>query len=466
MKLSFYGAARGVTGSCYLIEHKGTRLLVDCGLFQGGRELDEDNAEPFGFDAASIDIVLLTHAHLDHCGRLPLLVKRGFRGEIITTAASRALARVVLLDAAHLQEEDARWRVRKLARRSKNKNEMPEPLYTQLDALDTLDYFGRVVRYDEPMAIAPGLAATFFDAGHILGSASIRLCCEVDGKERSMVFSGDIGNANRPILRDPTPPPVSDVVVMETTYGNRLHKPLAPSVEELYQAIEDTFGRGGNVIIPTFALERAQEILFHLREGVESGRLSRNLPVFLDSPMAISATEIFRRHPECFDTQTLAMFDAGRDPMSWRGLRFTADTADSMALNNITSGAVILAGSGMATGGRVRHHMKHHLWRENSSVVFVGFAAEGTLARRIIDGAKTVVLFGEEIAVRAHIYTINGFSAHADRDELLAWHKHSQAAKTFLVHGEENVMQVFAAQLQNTQVDMPQLGQSFTVFDF
>ena len=467
MKLSFYGAARGVTGSCYLVESAGKRILIDCGLYQGGRELSEENVAPFGFDAAAIDFVLLTHAHLDHCGRLPLLAKRGFQGEIITTAASRELAKVVMLDSAHLQEEDARWQSRKLMRQNKDKGELPQPLYTQLDTLNCLDYFGRTAHYNQPMVIAKGITATFLDAGHILGSASIYLQIEDDGKKRSIVFSGDIGNAKRPILRDPTPPPISDVVVMETTYGDRLHKPLEPSIEELYQAIEETFRRGGNVIIPTFALERAQEILFYLRVGVESGRLRHNVQVFLDSPMAISATEIFRRHPECFDAETRTLFDSGQDPFFLPGLHFTHESSESMALNAITSGAVILAGSGMATGGRVRHHLKHNLWRENSSVVFVGFAAQGTLARRIIDGAKTVTLFGEEILVRAKIYTINGFSAHADRDELLAWHQHSRAPRTFLVHGEEEVMQKFSTQLSlqspDTHIERPELGQTFNL---
>ncbi len=273
MKLSFHGAARGVTGSCYLVESAGKRLLIDCGLYQGGRELSEENVAPFGFDAAAIDFVLLTHAHLDHCGRLPLLAKRGFHGEIITTAASRELAKVVMLDSAHLQEEDARWQSRKLMRQNKDKGELPQPLYTQLDTLNCLDYFGRTAHYNQPLVIAQGITATFLDAGHILGSASIHLQIEDEGEKRSIVFSGDIGNAKRPILRDPTPPPISDVVVMETTYGDRLHKPLEPSIEELYQAIEETFRRGGNVVIPTVALERAQEILFYLRAGVESGRL-------------------------------------------------------------------------------------------------------------------------------------------------------------------------------------------------
>lgn len=459
MKTSFHGADRGVTGSCHLVECAGKRVLIDCGLYQGGHELNEENAAPFGFDAGAIDYVLLTHAHLDHCGRLPLLVKRGFRGEIITTAATRELARVVMLDAAHLQEEEANRQARKSARHGSA--EVPQPLYTTLDALNTLDCFGRIAAYDRPMELAPGLRATFLDAGHILGSASIYLQLEEDGRSRSVAFSGDLGNSGRPLLRDPVPPPRADAVVMETTYGDRLHKSLQSSVEELYQAIEDTFRRGGNVIIPTFALERAQELLYYLREGVEGGRLSKSMQVFLDSPMAISATEIFRRHPECFDPEAFAKFGHGRDPFMLPGLHFTREIADSMDLNRISSGAVILAGSGMATGGRVRHHLKHNLWRQNSSVIFVGFAAKGTLARQIIDGAKTVHLFGEEIPVRARIHTINGFSAHADRDELLAWHHRVGAPRTFLVHGEEEVMRQFGALLENTKVEMPTLGQAY-----
>lgn len=459
MKLSFHGAARGVTGSCHLVECGGKRILIDCGLYQGGRELEEENAAPFGFDAAAIDFVLLTHAHLDHCGRIPLLAKRGFTGEIITTAASRELARIVMLDAAYLQEEDARWRAKKLARRGKDGS--AGPLYDRLDALNSLEFFGRTASYDQPLELAPGLAATFLDAGHILGSASVCLDLTERNQARRVVFSGDIGNSGRPLLRDPTPPPTCDVVVMETTYGDRLHKPLAPSIEELYQAIEDTFRRGGNVIIPTFALERAQEVLYYLHAGVRSGRLRASMQVFLDSPMAISATEVFRRHPECFDGEATQLFARGDDPFSLSGLHFTRESSESMALNTITGGAVILAGSGMASGGRVRHHLKHNLWRENSGVIFVGFAAKGTLARRIIDGAQSVALFGEEIPVRARIYTINGFSAHAGCDELLAWQRHTRAPHTFLVHGEEAAMQQFAAQLQNTQVEMPVPGQAY-----
>lgn len=459
MKLSFHGANRGVTGSCHLLEAAGKRLLIDCGLYQGGQEIVEENSRPFGFDPRHIDFVLLTHAHLDHCGRLPLLAKRGFRGEIITTAATRELARVVMLDAAHLQEEEADWQARKFARRGSS--ETPEPLYTTLDALNALDYFGRAAAYNTAIELAPGLRASFFDAGHILGSASVQVIAEEAGHRRSIAFSGDIGNSGRPLLRDPVPPPHADYLVMETTYGDRLHKSLAASVEELYQAIDDTFQRGGNIIIPTFALERAQELLYYLREAVESGRLPKSMQVFLDSPMAISATEIFRRHPECFDRAAFAKFGRGRDPFALPGLHYVHEAAQSMELNRISGGAVILAGSGMATGGRVRHHLKHNLWRQNCSVIFVGFAAIGTLARQIIDGAKTVQLFGEEIPVKARIYTINGFSAHADRDELIAWHQRVAPRRTFLVHGEEAVMTQFARRLDNTQVEMPALGDEY-----
>lgn len=459
MRLSFHGADREVTGSCHLLECCGKRVLVDCGLFQGGRELEEENAQPFGFDPKKIDYLLLTHAHLDHCGRIPLLVKQGFRGEIVTTAATRELARLVMLDAAHLQEEEAERQSRKVARtRGHHSRQWVKPLYTVLDALDSMDCFGRMAEYGKALDIAPGIRATFLDAGHILGSASIFLELEEKGHRKTLLFSGDLGYSGRPILRDPTPPPHADVVVMETTYGDRLHKALEPSVEELYTAIEDTFHRGGNVVIPTFALERAQEILFFLHQGVESGRLPASLQVFLDSPMAISATEIFKRHPECYDETTAELFREGNDPFDLPGLHFTRETAQSMALNGI-SGAVIMAGSGMCTGGRVRHHLRHNLWRRDSSVVFVGYAARGTLARIIIDGAKRVRIFHEDIPIHAKIYTIGGFSAHADRDELLYWYERTgRPRRTILVHGEEEVMHRFAHHLTDTRVLMPKIG--------
>jgi metallo-beta-lactamase family protein len=456
VKISFHGADRDVTGSCHLVEAAGKRILIDCGFFQSGRELEDENAAPFGFDAASIDVMLLTHAHLDHCGRVPLLHKRGFRGEIIATAATRELARVVMLDAAHLQEEEARRTARRNARRPESGD--GAPLYTTLDALDSCDAFGRVAAYGQAIALAPGVAATFFDAGHILGSASILLELEEGGRKRRVLFSGDLGNAGRPLLRPPADPPEVDVVVMETTYGDRLHKPIAPSIEELYQAIGAAFQRGGNVVIPTFALERAQELLYVLRQGRDRNRLPPTMQVFLDSPMAITATEIYRRHPEGYEPEVADLFRDGRDPFALPGLHLARESADSMAINRIAGGAVIMAGSGMATGGRIRHHLRHNLWRADAAVVFVGFAAKGTLARQIIDGAKQVEIFGETIAVRAEVHTINGFSAHADQAELLAWHAHTHAERTILVHGDADVMRVFAEKLGGAKIEFPALG--------
>lgn len=390
------------------------------------------------------------------------------KGEVIATAASVELARLVMLDAAGLQEEEARYQLRKARRHHGNQgkhgknNRETEPLYTTLDALNSLEHFGRRASYDQPLQTAPGIRATFLDAGHILGSASILLELEEDGRSRRLLFSGDLGYSGRAILRDPATPPAVDTVVMETTYGDRLHKQLQPSIDELYEVINATIGRGGNVIIPTFALERAQEILYYLREGVRNRRIERFTNVFLDSPMAISATQIFERHPECFDAETLSLSHGGADPFDLPGLHFTRERSESMAINQIDGGAVIMAGSGMCTGGRVRHHLKHNLWNKQNSIVFVGYAAQGTLARRIIDGAERVRVFGEDIPVRADIHTIGGFSAHADQAELLAWHAHTGNPKTtFLVHGEEDSMQVFAKKLKTARVEMPALHQSY-----
>jgi len=460
VKISFHGADRGVTGSCHLVECAGKKILIDCGLYQGGRELEEENAEDFGFDAASIDYLLLTHAHLDHCGRIPLLVRRGFDGKILTTRATRELAPLVRLDSAQLQDEEARYQTRRQARHGRH-HEI-RPLYSVLDVMNTTERFDGPVEYRKPLDVAPGIKATFFDAGHILGSASVFLELEENGRKRTVLFSGDIGNSGRPLLRPPATPAHADVVVMETTYGDRSHRKLEPSVDELYDAINSTLSRGGNVIIPTFALERAQELLFYLREGVERKRLPGSLQVFLDSPMAISATEIFQRHPECYEPDVARLFRQHDDPFDLPGLHFTRETAESIALNKVSGGAVIMAGSGMCTGGRVRHHLKENLWRSQSSVIFVGFAARGTLARQIIDGAESVKIFGEPYPVKAAIHTINGFSAHADQSELLAWHAGlGKPETTYLVHGEEETMGRFAKLLTGTDARMPRLGEEF-----
>ena len=460
MKLSFHGAAQGVTGSCHLIEAVGRRILVDCGLFQGSRELHDDNDVPFGFDARAVDFVLLTHAHLDHCGRLPLLVKRGFRGEIIATQATFELARLVMLDAANLQEEGAR------PRHGDKRHHAPPPrpaLYTVIDTMDCIARFGRAATYKQTITVCPGVRATFYTAGHILGSASILVEVEENGASHSALFSGDIGSATPRLLPPPEVPPSADAVVMETTYGDRLHRSFDETLKEFYQVVSATLGRGGHVGIPTVALERAQEILFFLRQGLEQNKLPPSFPVYLDSPMAISATQIFERHRDDFTPAVKALFDQGQDPFSLPGLHFTREKADSIAINQVKGGAIIMAGSGMATGGRIVHHLMHNVSRPEASIVFVGYAAVGTPARRIIDGEKNVFLLGERVAVKAQICTINGFSAHADQNELLAWQARV-AGKKFvaLVHGEQSSMEAFAEKLRG-KVVMPKLNDEITV---
>jgi metallo-beta-lactamase family protein len=456
--LTCHGAAGEVTGSCHLLEHAGRRILVDCGLFQGSDALEGENAHAFAFDPASIDFVLLTHAHLDHCGRLPLLARRGFRGEIIATAPTRELARLVLSDAASLQEEEAKARTRKL-------RDFAAPLYTLEDAFHAMDFFGRRAEYGQDIALAPGLSVRFIDAGHMLGSASVVVETGEGASRRRIVFSGDLGNPGRPLLRATEPPPAADVVVIESTYGDRDHRSMAASVAELIGAVADRIERGGNVVIPTFALERAQEILYHLADGIRDGILPRTLPVFLDSPMAISATETFARYPEYLGEEARRRLADG-DLFGLPTLRFTRETADSMALNRIKGGAVILAGSGMCTGGRVRHHLRHNLWRKHAGVIFVGYAARVTPARRIIDGAETVRLFGEDVRVQARIWTINGFSAHAGQHDLLGWLGHAAPKKAVLVHGEaERGLSALASRVEALGIDcvVPAQGQTLAL---
>jgi metallo-beta-lactamase family protein len=452
MQISFHGADRDVTGSCHLIECAGQRILIDCGMFQGSRELEEENAGPLGFDPAAVDVMLLTHAHLDHCGRLPLLVKRGFRGRALCTAATAELANIVMQDAAHMAEDDANWE----AKRHPGRRSVP--LYTRADAAAAAARFTRPCRYGERVALDNGLTVSFHEAGHILGSASVLLEFSEQGRARSVLFSGDIGSSNRPILREPAPPR-ADIVVMETTYGDRGHRTPADSIAELIEVVRDAQARGGNVVIPSFALERSQEILYVLREAVEAGQLPAGLAVYMDSPMAVSAIEVYRRHPECYDEQAAALIARGGDLFGFAGLHLVREASESRALNKLPGGAVILAGSGMCTGGRVRHHLVNNLPRADSSIVFVGYASQGTPARRIIDGAATVRLFGDEVPVRAGVHTIGGFSAHADQTELLRWHAAAGGAeRTILVHGEAKAMAAFAALLPGVPVLMPTAG--------
>lgn len=433
MQISFHGAAGQVTGSCHLFEHAGLSILIDCGLFQGSHEAPAENAGDFGFDPSDIDVVLLTHAHLDHCGRIPLLVRRGFRGEIISTAATRELARIVMLDSAHIQEEDTKHHTR--YRRQRGRKTLPR-LYGIPDALRAMDFFGRVAQLDDPIDLGRGIRVTFIEAGHILGSASVVIEAGSGPDARRIVFSGDLGNGGRPVLPDPADPPEADYVVLESTYGDRAHRSFEASSTELVEAILKIHDRGGNAIVPSFALERTQEVLFVLSDAIRKKELPKNLAVFVDSPMAISATEIFERYPEAFQPRFRTTL-AARDPFGLEGLRFTRGTEDSKAINKITSGAVIVAGSGMCTGGRVLHHLQRNLWRKECGVILVGYAAEGTLARRLVDGARSVKIYGQTIAVKAEVFTINGFSAHADESELLAWHAHTgRPRRTFVVHGD------------------------------
>ena len=462
MKVSFHGATREVTGSCHLVECSGVRVLIDCGLYQGGYNHHHNNHQAFGFNPREIDFLLLTHAHLDHCGRIPLLASQGFRGEIITTAASRELARLVMLDAAHLQEEEADWLNRRAARQGRENHYAP--LYTTVDALSAVDYFGRTASYGSSIKLTDHLSASFHNAGHILGSASILLEHTHHGGHQRVLFSGDIGASHRELHDNPKPPANVDAVVMETTYGDRMHKALKPSVDELYDVIRDTFDRGGNVIIPAFAVERTQELLYYLREGISQNELPAHMQVFVDSPMAISATEIFRKHPDGFSKRIGNMFRAGQDPFHVPGVHFTRESSESIALNQISAGAVIIAGSGMCTGGRILHHLRHNLGRKNNSIVFIGYAARGTLARRIIDGAQQVQIFNEEIQVKAATHTIGGFSAHADRNELMAWWRTIGSPETtILVHGDEDAMNAFARRLRDTHVIIPQLQEEIGI---
>ncbi|WP_138465820.1 MBL fold metallo-hydrolase [Poseidonocella sp. HB161398] len=457
MKITFHGAAGEVTGSCHLVECAGKRILVDCGMFQGRRDLRQDNAAPFGFEPRALDLVLLTHAHLDHCGRLPLLAARGFDGEIVSTPATADLARLVMMDAAHLQEEDAR-------RDRLHGDADAEPLYDTLDALDAVDLFGRKPGYGERLELFPGIAATYFPAGHILGSASILLELEEEGRRRRVLFSGDIGPEERPLLDPASPPGEADVVVMESTYGDRDHRAFSATVAEFHAALRRAIEHDGNVIIPTFALERAQELLWVIRQGIETDTLPADLPVYLDSPMAISATRIFRRHPDAMRADLGEALRAGRDPFRMKGLHFVREARDSMELNRGKGGKVIMAGSGMCTGGRVRHHLRHNLGNPESHVIFVGFAAEGTLARIIIDGAREVKLFGQAVPVRARIHTINGFSAHAGASELARWHARTGTpSRTFLVHGEPHALEALARRLSPARTAIPKAHESFTL---
>jgi metallo-beta-lactamase family protein len=460
MRLTCYGAARGVTGSCHLLEIGEKRVLLDCGLFQG-KGADEQNEPPLDFDASTIDVLLVSHAHLDHIGRIPLLWKEGFRGRIISTRPTYELARLSLLDSARLMDADA-----SRARRKGRKDEPTEPLYDEEDVLDALDHWQEFLPYDKRFEVCEGVAVTMRDAGHIIGSAFLQLELAEGERELTLTFSGDLGNVNKPIIHDPKTPAKAEVVLMESTYGGREHRPFEESVTELEQVIRETVERGGNVMIPSFALERAQELLYVIYDAWRSGRIPKQTHIYLDSPMAIDATRIFTRHPEFFDDHALEMARLGGNPFSFEALTYTRHTNESMKINEHRSGAVIIAGSGMATGGRILHHMAHNLHRPECSLVFCGFQSHGTLGRRLVDGADEVRIHGQTIHPRAQIHTIGGFSGHAGKDTLLSWVKAAAPGRVLLVHGEPEVQDAFAEVLkgelaEGAKISCPELGVAY-----
>ena len=444
IKLTFLGAARNVTGSRYLLETDGARILVDCGLFQE-REYKSRNWEPFSVPPSSIDAILLTHAHLDHCGLIPKICREGFRGNVCCTGATADIAKIMLLDAAKLQEEDAEFK-RSRHRREGRRGPYPEiPLYTVEDAKASLPYFSHRVKYEEPVKIADILEAGFYDAGHVLGSSMIRLTLSQGGEEITVLFSGDVGRWQTPILRDPSLFSGADYVIVESTYGDRLHGNSADIADNLAEIINSTWKAGGNIVIPSFALERAQEVLYYLNRLLIDGRIP-HLPVFLDSPMVIDVTEVFEAHSELYDREMTLLVGLDRSPFEFPGLNMAETVDDSKAINRVPGTAIIIAGSGMCTGGRIKHHLVDNITRPESTILFVGYQAQGTLGRQIVNGDKKVRILGQYYPVRANIAQLSGFSAHADRDELMRWLSgfRKPPKRLFVTHGESEVADLFS----------------------
>ncbi|NLH49733.1 MAG: MBL fold metallo-hydrolase [Myxococcales bacterium] len=445
MRLEFHGAIQTVTGSAYVLQIGAERFLFDCGMYQGASWLEKRNFLPFYFDPRQIKDVIVTHAHIDHIGLLPKLVREGFAGKIHATSATVDLARILLLDAAHIAEADTERRNRKFGRAGRPQE---QPLYTAADAEKALEHLV-AHRYHEEVPIGDGLRVVFRDAGHILGSAFIQATATENGNTRRILFSGDIGNRDQAIIKDPEAPEPADVLLIESTYGDRLHKPRPDTMKELHDILAQAYRDGGNVVIPAFAVGRTQEILYRLRELADEGRLPA-FRVFVDSPLAISATRIVQDNPDCYDDETIYEISAsGRDPLAVPNLRFTRQTIESQEINNVKEPCLIISASGMCNAGRILHHLKHNLWRRENHIVFVGYQGEGTLGRLLVDGAPRVKIMGEEVAVAAHIHTIGGFSAHADRDGLLEWMQPLAAGKprTFIVHGEEKSAAAFAGEV-------------------
>lgn len=466
MKITFLGAARMVTGSCFHVRTEHDNFLIDCGLFQGQGAEEALNEKDFPFDPAEIDFILLTHAHIDHSGRIPKIFLDGFKGEVIATKPTTELCAIMLPDSGHIQEFEAEWKNRKRARAGK---EPIPPLYTLDDAVESIKLF-RSVKYDEEVQLTDTLKVRFNDAGHILGSSILEIWLKDNGRESKLVFTGDLGNKGLPILRDPTIIREADYLIIESTYGNKIHKPKQDNVEKFINIIYETMQKGGNIIIPSFAVGRTQEVIYELNKHV--GKYSHvieqvlHIPVFVDSPLAISATEVFRKNLDCYDEEAREYIENGDNPLDFPGLTFTKTAEESIALNTRPGSAVIISASGMCEAGRIKHHLKHNLWRKECSVVFVGYQAPGTLGRKIADGAKMVRIFGEEIEVDARVEVLEGFSGHADRDGLLEWIRNFEQLpkKLFIVHGEEESMLEFAGHIKSEfpcEVIIPSLGETY-----
>ncbi len=442
MKITFMGAARTVSGSCFIVECGNKRFALDCGLHQGNREIEKRNWNFDNYNAKKIDFILITHAHIDHSGLLPALVSKGFKNPIYCTAPTRDLLEIMLLDSAHIQEMEAEWANRK---RMRTGVQTVRSLYTIADAENTIPLLTSV-DYSKTFEPSPGIKVTYKNAGHILGSAFIEVEYVEDGKSTTLVFSGDLGRPEQLIVEDPDDVGCADYVFIESTYGNRNHSDEERSLEELADAIDYSYSKGEKVVIPAFAVERSQQIIYSLFLLRQQGKLPDDMPVYLDSPLAIRATEIFRKHPEFYDEQMQEFIRKGNHPLDLPNLHFTESKEQSQAINARKGPAIVISASGMANAGRIKHHLRHNLWRPGASIVFVGWQGVGTPGRKIVNGSKKIRIFGEDVAVNAKIFTINAFSGHAGQDDLMAWLGSMQGkpVKVILVHGEAETQKDFA----------------------